>query len=321
MNITLVTPASKYSRKGNRVTALRWAGMLRRLGHRVRLRRSFDDEPTDLLIALHARRSYPSVERFRQQHPDRPLFVALTGTDLYQDLPDCADARRSLEMATRLIVLQPTAIEALPLEVRDEARVIRQSVPKRARLASPRDDVFEVCVMGHLREVKDPFRAAKAAALLPVTSRIHVIHVGGAMDERQEALALAEADSNPRYDWTGELSRPAAMDVLGRSRLMVLSSKVEGGANVISEALSASVPILASRIDGSVGMLGADYPGFFPFGDTEALAALLRRAETDAAFYEDLANWCDRLYPLFDPAAECEAWASLLRELESISRF
>jgi putative glycosyltransferase (TIGR04348 family) len=315
MKITLVTPASKYSRKGNRVTALRWAGMLRRLGHRVCVRQSFDDEPTDLLIALHARRSYPSVERFRLHHLERPLFVALTGTDLYQDLPDCPDAQRSLEMATRLIVLQPAAIEALPLELRGKARVIRQSVPRRARLAWPRDDVFEVCVMGHLREVKDPFRAAKAALLLTAASKIHVTHVGAAMDAEHEALALAETQSNPRYDWIGELSRPAAMDVLGRSRVMVLSSKMEGGANVISEALAASVPILASRIDGSIGMLGADYPGFFPFGDTEALATLLHRAETDAAFYEGLVTWCDRLYSLYDPAVEREAWVSLLREL------
>jgi hypothetical protein len=59
-------------------------------------------------------------------------------------------------------------------------------------------------------------------------------------------------------------------------------------AEVVTEAVAVSVPVVSSRIAGSVGLLGADYPGFFPFADTAALAGLLRRAETDAPFYADL---------------------------------
>jgi hypothetical protein len=72
---------------------------------------------------------------------------------------------------------------------------------------------------------------------------------------------------------------------------------------------------VSSRIAGSVGLLGADYPGYFPTGDTQALADLLHRAETDATFYEDLRRRCDALLPLFDPARERQAWADLLAEL------
>jgi glycosyltransferase involved in cell wall biosynthesis len=96
---------------------------------------------------------------------------------------------------------------------------------------------------------------------------------------------------------------------------MVLSSRMEGGANVISEALADEVPILASRIAGSVGILGAGYPGFFPTGDTAGLARLLQRAMTDPAFYARLKEWCVKLKPLVDPARERAAWASLLAEL------
>src|SRR5687767_12422254 len=107
MRILIVTPAPPGSRLGNRVTALRWAGMLRRLNHRVQLAESFTDQPCDAMIALHARKSFLSVRRFLALRPGSPLVVALTGTDLYSDLPRSAHARRSLEWADLLITLQP----------------------------------------------------------------------------------------------------------------------------------------------------------------------------------------------------------------------
>jgi glycosyltransferase involved in cell wall biosynthesis len=97
--------------------------------------------------------------------------------------------------------------------------------------------------------------------------------------------------------------------------VLVVSSWLEGGANVVSEAIAAGVPVLASRIAGSVGMLGEEYPGYFPAGDTAALAALLHRAETDAPWREDLQARCRALQPLVDPARERQAWRELLAEL------
>lgn len=96
---------------------------------------------------------------------------------------------------------------------------------------------------------------------------------------------------------------------------MVLTSRMEGGANVVSEAIAASVPVISSRISGSIGLLGKDYPGYFPVGDTRALADLLRRAETDKRFYRRLKSRCRRLAPLFDPKRERLSWAKLLRDV------
>jgi putative glycosyltransferase (TIGR04348 family) len=315
MKICLVTPAPARSRKGNRVTALRWARLLRELGHRVTVAQRYEGQRCDLLVALHAGRSADSIARFRANHPARPLVVALTGTDLYGDIHTSPDARASLELASRLVLLQPLGVDELPEHLRHKARVIYQSVPTPAFRARRRTDLFEVCVLGHLRPVKDPFRTARAARLLPPVSQVRVLHLGAALSANMAEQALAEQAANPRYRWLGERPRWQALRTLARCRLLSLTSELEGGANVISEALAVSVPVVASRIAGSVGLLGDDYPGYFPFGDTEALAALLRRAETDAPFYRELAARCRRQRALFRPARERRAWARLLKEL------
>ena len=313
MRITIVTPARAGTTHGNRVTAIRWAGMLEQLGHRVSLRQTFDDQPADLLIALHARRSYASIKRFHRQSPGSPIVLALTGTDVYRDLKRDPRAKESLALAQRIVVLQPKALEQLDDSFRAKARVIYQSVERIDR--QPAGQNFDVCVIGHLRAVKDPFRAALAARLLPAESRIRIRQVGGAMTAAMAKRAQAEADRNHRYEWLGELTRSRTRRILVRSQICVLSSRMEGGANALSEAIVAGVPVLASCIDGNTGILGEDYPGLFEVGDTRALARLLIRGETDKHFLSDLRRRVKRLAPLFNPNRERRAWAGLLREL------
>jgi glycosyltransferase involved in cell wall biosynthesis len=199
--------------------------------------------------------------------------------------------------------------------VRERARVIVQSVPRIARRA-PRRDRFEVAFLAHLRPVKDPLRPAAAVRELPAGSRIRVTHLGEGLDAELAAAARAESASNPRYDWLGPRPREDALALLGRSRLLVLTSRHEGGANVISEALAAGLPILSSAIPGSAGLLGADYPGYFPAGDTGALAHALDAAERDrAGYYRALRSRCTALAPMVAPERERQAWAALLAEL------
>ena len=315
MNIYMVTPAPPGSRKGNRITAERWADLLRELGHRVEIAVEYHGEDCDLLIALHAFKSHSSMRRFRDARPSDPLVLGLTGTDLYGDIQTRPEAVESLALATRLVLLQPLGRAMLPAAVQDKARVIYQSVQVQPSTEPIRADVFEVCVMCHLRQVKDPLRTALAARLLPAASRIQIVHIGGALNEELAEQARAEAARNTRYEWLGELPQGQARGVLSRCRLLSLTSESEGGANVISEAVVAGVPVISSHIDGSIGLLGEDYPGYFPVGCTQALANILWRAETDTEFYNALRDRCARLRPLFDPAREKQSWEDQLREL------
>ncbi|HEV2545845.1 MAG TPA: selenoneine biosynthesis selenosugar synthase SenB [Stellaceae bacterium] len=315
MKISLITPAPKQSRAGNQVTARRWARLLRELGHEVRVARDYRDEPADLMIALHAWRSAASIERFRAQHPAAPLVVALTGTDIYRYAKsDAATTFRSLDLADALVGLHDLVRDALPPEHRGKLVVIHQSATALAR-RPPLRRVFEVLIIGHLREEKDPLRAAAAARLLPPSSRIRIVHFGGAHDREWALKARREMTENPRYRWLGNVSGHAVRRALARAPLMVLSSIMEGGANVVSEAVVAGVPVLASAIPGSIGLLGRDYPGYFPIGDTAALARLLRRAEEEPAFRAALERHCAKRARLFAPERERQAWRGLLARL------
>jgi glycosyltransferase involved in cell wall biosynthesis len=215
-----------------------------------------------------------------------------------------------------LIVLQRCGVDELPRRYREKTRVIYQST--QAPRVVPRatnHNFFQVCVLGHLRPVKDPFRTALAARLLPASSRVRVVQVGGSLTPAMAKRASTEAATAPRYRWLGNLPRWKALQVLARSHLLVLTSVMEGGANVISEAITVDVPVISSRIAGSIGILGVDYPGYFPVGDTEALAAMLHQAETDEAFYAQLRKWCRRLRPLVQPVRERESWRQVIKEL------
>lgn len=319
MRIRLVAPVKTTEVSGNGVTRDRWARMLGSLGHRVELVASDDaesrDDPADLLIALHARRSAAAVASSRRHHPDRPIVLALTGTDLYRDLDRDDTARASVAAADRLVVLQPQARAAVPAVVRDRVVVIRQSLEAPPDPPSRPDDHVAVVVMSHLREVKDPLLTARAVRLLPPDSRIRVVHLGAALDPRLEAAAQEETATNPRYSWEGEVPRQAALQTLAGSHMLVLTSLLEGGANVVSEAIVSGVPVLSTRIDGSVGMLGDDHPGLFPVGDHVGLAALLRRAEEDRGFYGELERRVRDLQPAYRPEVERRAWAGLLASL------
>jgi putative glycosyltransferase (TIGR04348 family) len=315
VKIVLITPAALQVHTGNQTTADRWARLLGELGHRVDVRQDWNREECDLLIALHARRSFPGIERFRRERPLAPLIVALTGTDLYHDLENSGEAKCSLELASRIVALQELALKAVPESTRSKLRVIYQSAERPSPSPGREEGCFQACILAHLRPVKDPLRTAYAVRELPAASRIRVKHAGALLDQDLLKQVEAEQRTNLRYQWLGPLGHEKALDLMARSHLLVLTSYLEGGANVISEAIASSTPVISSLIPGSVGILGKDYPGYFPSGDTTALREQLQRAELDCGYYRMLRQWIAGLEPLVDPAREREAWRALLNEL------
>jgi putative glycosyltransferase (TIGR04348 family) len=311
--LAIINPVPQL-RGGNRVTALRWAWIFRRLGWRVFVEESWSGRACDLLIALHARKSHSSVVRFKREHPALPVIVAGTGTDLYSDVPDSGETRESFGLAAHVVVLQPCAVEKLAEDVRPKARVIYQSVLLPRHRPARNRDGFEVCVVANLRPVKDPLRTALAARLLPATSRVRVSHLGALVDEFMAEELERERRENKRFTWLGECPRAATLAALARAQLFVSSSRHEGGPNALSEAIALGTPALVTRIPGHLGLVGDDYPGTFAVGDSAGLAELLARAESDPDFYRTLAEACRERVHLTDPAQELASWRALLAE-------
>ena len=315
--VRIVSPALAAANNGNWQTAARWRRFLAPVARVDIVGVDADDtEDADVLIALHARRSAVPIARWRERSADAPLVLVLTGTDLYRDLDVDAGARHSLECASRIVVLQEAGPARLDAASRAKAVVIVQSAPALRATRAPGDADF--VAVGHLRDEKDPatlYRAARrlaGAAVVPT-----IAHVGAPLDARLADEARATMAACPSYRWLGALPHAAARRTIARARALVHCSRLEGGANVVIEAVRSGVPVLASRIDGNVGLLGAGYDGYFPVGDADALAALIRRFCADAAFAAALRAQCALREPLFRPAAERKAVRSLVAELLS----
>ena len=317
-SLCVVTPALADANNGNWQTAHRWARLLS--GHyRVRVAQAWaPGDAGDVLLALHARRSAPSVAAWAQAHPDRPLVLALTGTDLYRDIATDAQAQRSLALAHRLIVLQEQGPLALPGALRDKCRVVFQSGTRRQTLIKTTTHLRAVMV-GHLRDEKWPQTLFEAARLLAPGEGFHIDHIGAALDPALGEAAQATALVCPHYRWFGGLPHAATRARIQRAHVLVHTSRMEGGAHVLMEAVLCGTPVLASRIDGNVGMLGTDYGGYFPPGDAHALVQALRACRAGlgepAGRLATLQAQCEARALLFDPRTEQAALLTLLHEL------
>ena len=311
--IVIVTPALRQANNGNWQTARRWAQMLAD-HYRVRIVDAWSEGDEALMFALHARRSAESVAAWRQRHGARALAVVLTGTDLYRDIAADPQAQRSLELADRLVVLQECGPRQLPAELRSKCVVSFQSAPARARLAKPAGRLGALMV-GHLRTEKSPETYFAAARLLAHRSDIGLDHIGAPLDPALGAAALATAQACPGYRWLGALPHAATRRRIQSAHVLVHASAMEGGAHVVIEAVRSGTPVLASAIDGNVGLLGADYAGYFVWGDAARLAALLERACDDPAMLAALERQCAARSALFEPARERRTLLALAAEL------
>lgn len=311
--ILIVSPTLAEANTGNWQTARRWARFLRR-DFRVRVASGWNGEPDDAMIALHARRSAAAIAGFAAS--GRPVALVLTGTDLYRDIRGDPGAQRSLALARRLVVLQPQGLEELAPPLRGKASVIEQSARPMSP-GRPRQRTFDLLLVGHLRPEKDPLTAVRALERLddPPSRRLRLVQVGGALDEALARQVRDAARRDARIELRGPLPHAATRALIRRGRVLLLPSRIEGGANVLIEAVTSGVPVLASRIGGSVGLLGDDYDGFFPVGDDAALAALIRRCRDEPAFVERLRAQCARRARRFTPAREGAAVLALAHNL------
>jgi putative glycosyltransferase (TIGR04348 family) len=312
--VFIVTPKGAAAHNGNAQTAQRWARLLAG-DYEVRLGPRWAGERASLLIALHAGRSAASVAAWAGATPRRPLVVVLTGTDLYRDLPaGDAAVQRSLALADRLVVLHERAVEDLPAPHRGKAVVCLQSCRARRTLAKTGRHLRALMV-GHLREEKDPRTFFAAARKLVQRDDLLLDHVGAPLDAALAREARALMRTQPHYRWLGALPHAATRARIQRAHLLVHPSAMEGGAHVVMEALRSGTPVLASKVPGNVGLLGADYRGYFAPGDASGLAILLQRVRGEASMLPALRAQCERRAPLFEPAREQAALRSLVAQL------
>lgn len=319
--VLIVSPATAAANNGNWHTAARWAQMLR--GECVvTIAQDWDGTPYDALVALHARRSASAIARWAQAHGATHhapgLAVVLTGTDLYRDIQTATDAQTSLQLAHTLVVLQECGSEALPAALRHKARVIFQSSPSQAPQAKPHTPLRAVMV-GHLRDEKAPQTLWEAARQLRGHGDITFEHIGGPLDPLLAEQAQACMAQCPHYQWRGAMPHEDALRAIAQAHVLVHSSRMEGGAHVVLEAVCSGTPVLASRIPGNVGMLGADYGGYFALDDAAALAQQLLRCRDELAlpdgWYAQLRQQCAQRAPLFAPQAEAASVRDLVRGL------
>ncbi|MFY9341265.1 MAG: glycosyltransferase [Planctomycetota bacterium] len=308
----VVTPAGRGSRSGNRVTALRWAAILRRNGLQARVREAWQGEPCELLIAVHAVKTAASVAAAAAALPGLRIVVLLAGTDVYPTFEPTPAVSRVLERANALVALQPHAATVLPAPLRPKVRTIVQSA---TAAPAARAAIFRACVLAHLRPVKDPLLPITALAHVPRRHPLELVLAGRALTQELADAVRAAAARDPRIRWLGPLRHRAARELLASSHVCIVPSAAEGGANVVSEAIAAGTPVLATAIPGNLGLLGADWPATFPVGDEKKLAQLVERAATDERWRRELEQRLQALRPQVDPARERAAWQLLLADL------
>jgi putative glycosyltransferase (TIGR04348 family) len=321
--VSIVTPALAQANNGNWQTARRWARFLAPVA-RVRVTDHWPDsaesmQSDQVLIALHARRSAASIANWHARHGSKGLVVVLTGTDLYRDIERDGQAQQSVDHAKVLVVLQSRGPQALPAPLRKKARVIFQSSTSRQPLRKSQARL-RLLAVGHLRDEKSPQTLFQAVRLLADRHDIVIEHVGSALDLELGRVAQQLSEQLPGYQWLGNLPHEAVRRRIQRAHLLIHPSQMEGGAHVIMEAVTSGTAVLASAVDGNIGMLGDDYQGYFPWGDAQALVDRViqcRESQPDQinGFLHALQRQCLQRAPLFAPAAEQAALIQLLDSL------
>ena len=312
MKVCISSPYSLAEPKGNSVTAQRIAGLLRSRGIDARASHGFDGGAADLLVSLHAVKGANAVQEYRRAYPRGKVLVLITGTDIYQSLPaGSEEGEFCLQEAAAIVVPFGRMIGHLAPKWRSKAVVVPSSLEPLNVCASPRKSPFVISVIGHLRDVKRPFLTIEAISRHPEWREAEVWQIGQALSDQFAQTARQWEERDRRYRWYGGVPRVQCLQLCAQSHLTVNSSELEGGANAVLEAMTLGVPILASRIDGNIGLLGEDYEGYFEGRMDDKLRDVFKNPQI-------LNSWTqyaqDRL-SLFSADCESQSWLDLMNQI------
>jgi len=219
---------------------------------------------------------------------------------------------------SRLVCLKAKAIIAITDSVRlyminskevgdnRKITVIRYGISletndRKRHLTAPAGSRLKLLSIGRLVEQKDYPTTLKALALLSKTKRNFEYKVIGegalqqSLSRLGKDLGIAQSIS-----WIGKTKQ--VINYLNESDVFILSSNYEGFGLVLLESMKQGTPILASNCPAIVEVVGKDYLGLFPVGDSEALAKLLY-ACNDLSFLQALIDQINNRIYLFDADA------------------
>ncbi|MDB4408736.1 glycosyltransferase [Akkermansiaceae bacterium] len=310
MKICVASPYPLSELKGNSVTTRRIVDILNEAGFEARGSHEFDGAPADVLISLHAFKGEKAVLDFQRYCPDGKVIVLITGTDLYVDLPE-GRGLSSLETADAIAITHEEARASMPSRFYDKLHIVPSCLAVLEIQAKPDAGKFVISVVGHLRSVKRSFLTIESVAKHPEWD-VEVWQIGEALDEEMSDIACDWEEADSRYKWLGGLPREESLEICSRSSLTVNSSFLEGGANAVLEAMTMGVPILASRIEGNVGLLGRDYPGYFEGEDIESKLVEVMAGKHDL---DDWASLAEKRLPLFSRESEKTAWEKVIEDV------
>ena len=309
--IDVVVPDLGIGSAGNSVTANRYCSIFGQLGHVA----TTTDTPTaPLVVALNAYRTRHVVGELPET---TTVIVVLTGTDIYRFWDQDRDAVScTLDRADVIVGLNDLVGRSLPTKHRAKLTCIKEGAlalsTEPTRPTSP--PLHAICV-GHLRDEKAPELIADALDRLDPNCDVVVDHYGAAHSESWAQWARDTSERIEQYQWHREVSRSRLDEIYAGADLLINTSKMEGGANVISEAVMAGLPILATAIDGNAGVLGTSYPGLFTPDDPYELADRLAALASNPEALEQITLSSRLLQPELSIKQETARWREVLEGL------
>ena len=315
IDVLIHSPYPRQKSQGNAVTAERMKRLLQSGGLNVAIHERGDNRiEAKCLIALNARKSAGEIFDFHQRWPDRKIIALLTGTDVnHPEMEQSgSDTLRALAQSDAIVSLHDGFSHRIPADLLKKTKVIYPSVQFSDAAEHCPFEPWKVVIAGNFRDEKNPNLMIEAVAKL-ATSEIH-FHAYGAGSEYQDKLEQA-AETYPKFHFHGVQERDVVLAAMQSARVLLNTSTEEGGANAICEAVMIGLPVIASRIDGNLGMLGDGYGGFFTSEETDGLAGILTRAESDAGFYNSLKQQVSTRAELFSYDREMAEWTKLVRQI------